>query len=938
MDTSHYLRPALVPRSVAVVGASDRPNALGHAVFANVLAGGFKGRVYPVNPKHDQVAGVPCFPSLEALPEAPDLVVAVTPARTIPGLIEEAGKRRVRAVLVLSAGFAEIGPEGRELQDRALAAARRSGIRLLGPNCLGLMRPQIGLNATFARSPARPGSVALVSQSGAVVAALLDYAWSSGFGFSSVVSTGSGSDIEFSQILDFLASDSATRSVVLYVEGIHDARAFLSSVRATSSVKPVVVLKVGRHATGSRAALSHTGALVGDDAVFEAALRRAGAIRVGLYEELFAAAETLASGRLPRGNRLAILTNGGGPGVLAADAAADHGVALAGLSAPAREALDGFLPATWSHANPVDIIGDADSDRFARALEALLGDKENDGVLVLFTPTMELTAKDTAQRLLPIATATEKPVVTSWLGQADAGDGRAIFKEARIPALFSPEQGVESFGYLARFVRNRELRLQVPPPRVAELELDLGGARLLLDEARRAGRTVLAEDDSKSLLEYFGIEIAKGALATSAEEARRRAEEIGFPVVLKVRAEGVTHKSEVGGVLLNLRTAEEVELGFELIASRVANKAPQARFVGVLVQRMIHRPHGRELIVGLTRDPTFGPVINFGMGGIAVEILHDSAVALPPLNRLLARDLIDRTRVAKMLGAFRGMPAVDSERLLETLLRISELACELPCVRELDINPLLADEHGVVALDARVVVDDLPLQPDAAYSHLAVHPYPKALARTLTLKEGKQILLRPVRPEDVEADQRLVARLSPRSLYQRFHAPVRELSLERLARFFQIDYDREMAFAAIDVVDGIEEIRGVVRYSRNPDGASAEFGIVIEDSWQGRGLGGAMMAAIEDCAGGRGVTEMIGYVLADNDSMGLMMRALGYRPRREYSDDPGVIAFVKAIGSAAVPAAAPAPAAGARTQGPAAPDHAAQEAGGVAAAAETIRP
>jgi acetyltransferase len=901
MFTSHYLRKALVPRSVAVVGATSKPDALGHHVFANIVAGGFKGEVYPVNPKYKQIGEHTCYPSLAALPQAPELAVIVTPARTVPALIDDAGKRGIRAVLVLSAGFAEIGEEGRRLQAQALARARALGIRMLGPNCLGIMRPEIGLNATFARTGARPGSVALVSQSGAVVAALLDYAWVAGFGFSSVVSTGAGSDVEFSEILDFLALDPATHSIVLYIEGVHDARAFMSSVRAAASVKPVIVLKVGRHLTGSKAAMSHTGALVGNDEVFGMALKRVGAIRVQAYNQMFAAAEALASGRLPRpnpGNRLAIVTNGGGPGVLAADAAADAGVALAKISAEAMEKLDAALPPTWSHGNPVDIIGDADAARFAQAMQILVDDNSNDGVLMLFCPTIKLASEDAARAVLPVMQATEKPVVTVWLGEADASKGRAVIKSAGLPALTSPERGVESFSYLAQFVRNRELRLQIPPPRVDEFALDLAGARRIVERALLAGRAVLDEQEAKALLAAFGIETARGMLATSADEAALIADQIGYPVVLKVVAAGITHKSEVGGVLLSLQSGADVMNGFETIRARVAERAPHAKFVGVLVQRMIRRPHGRELIIGLARDATFGPVITFGMGGIAVEVLRDSAVALPPLNRFLAQEMVSRTRVSKMLDSFRGLPAADIDALLDVLLKVSDLACEIPCIHELDINPLLADEMGVVALDARVVLGDGPLAPDATYSHLAIHPYPKNLVRATRLKTGETVLLRPIRPEDAQAERRLITRLSPKTMYMRFHAPLRELTAERLARFTNIDYDREMAFVAIDAnadsPGGEGEIRGVARYTRNPDGVTAEFGIVVEDAWQGRGLGHALMEAIESCARERGLKEMIGYVLLENEEMAKLMRARMYDARRD-EDDPSVVRFSKPL-------------------------------------------
>jgi acetyltransferase len=904
MFTSHYLRSALAPRSIAVVGATERAEALGLHVFNNIVDGGYKGDVYPVNPKYAQVRGIRCYPSLEALPIAPELVVIVTPARSVPKLIDDAGARGIRAVLVLSAGFAEIGADGRRLQELALTRARALGIRLLGPNCLGIMRPEIGLNATFARTPARPGTVALVSQSGAVVAALLDYAWTAGFGFSSVISTGAGSDVEFSEILDYLALDPATRSIVLYIEGVHDARAFMSSIRAAASVKPVVVLKVGRHMTGQKAAMSHTGALVGDDAVFDIALKRGGAIRVDAFNQMFAAAESLATGRLPRGlpgNRLAILTNGGGPGVLAADATADADVQLAKLSPEVLEKLNETLPVTWSHGNPVDIIGDADADRFAEAMKGMLGDPANDGVLLLFTPTIKLTSAETAQAVLPVIQAADKPVVTVWLGESDAAKGRAVMKAAGVPALISPERGVQSFSYLSRFVRNRELRLQTPPPHVDEFDTDIVGARRIVERALLSGRALLDENDSKLLLKSFGINIARTALARSADEAVALAQEIGFPVVLKVVAQGITHKSEVGGVLLSLRTADDVRHGFDTISARVAERAPTAKFIGVNVQQMIRRPHGRELIVGLARDPTFGPVITFGLGGIAVEVFRDSSVALPPLNRYLALDMISRTKVSKLLDSYRGLPAIDLDALVSTLLKISDLACEIPCIHELDINPLLTDEHGVIALDARVMLGDGPLAPDATYSHLAIHPYPKNLARATRLKTGETVLLRPIRPEDLEAERRFISRLSPKTMYLRFHAPLRELTMERLVRYTQIDYDREMAFVAIDAnVDHPDgEIRGIARYTRNPDGTTCEFGVAIEDAWQGRGLGHALMNALESCARERGISEIIGYVLSDNDDMGKLMRARMYDARRD-EDEAGVLRFGKSLQAAAL--------------------------------------
>jgi acetyltransferase len=899
---SHYLQGALVPRSVALVGASNRPGALGTFVLDNLIAAGFKGQIHPVNPKYKELAGRPCYARLTELPHAPDLVVVVTPAQTVPQLIEDCAELGARAVLVISSGFADVGPAGKQLHDEALARARAHGIRMLGPHCLGVMRPDIGLNASYARTPARPGSVALVSQSAAVVAALLDFAATAGFGFSSVVSTGAGSDVEFSEILDFLALDGATRSIILFVEGVHDARSFLSSVRAAASVKPLVVLKVGRHLAGSKAAMSHTGALVGDDAVMDAALRRAGAIRVGAYTEMFSAAEALAAGRFPRpdpGDRLAIITNGDGPGVLAADVVADNEVTLATLTPETMASLDEVLPATWSRGNPVDVMRDASADRYAKTLERVLADPGNDGVLVLFAPTIALGAEETARALLPIAKATEKPVISAWLGGDDARRGREIFDGAGMPTTASPERGVEAFSYLSKFIRGRRMRLQVPPPQVADFDTEATEARRIIERASGAGRATLDERESKALLAAFGIDTARTRLAVTADEAVALAEEIGYPVALKVSASGLLHKSDIGGVILSVMSAGEVAQGFDLIRARCAERAPAAKFHGVLVQQMIVRPNGRELLVGLARDPAFGPVISFGMGGIAVEVVRDAAVALPPLNRFLARELISRTRAAQMLENFRGKPAVDIELLIDVLLKVSDLACELPCVRELDINPLLVDERGAVALDARVVLGDGPLAPDATYSHLAIHPYPKALARTHRLRGDDTVLLRPIRPEDAQAEKRFISRLSPQTMYNRFHVPLRELTTERLVRFTQIDYDREIAFVAIDGSGEQEEIRGVARYTRMPDGFSCEFGIVIEDAWQGRGLGHALMTALEETARSRGLTEIIGYVLKENDGMGKLMRGRGYIATSA-PDDEGVRRYIKRlIGGAA---------------------------------------
>lgn len=905
MQTAHPLSTALAPRSVAVVGASERAGALGRYVLTNLLQGGYQGTVWPVNPKHRQLMGLRCYTSLEQLPAAPDLVVVATPARTVPGVIEAAGQCGLRAALVLSAGFAEAGPEGRALQAQMLAHAHAAGVRVIGPNCLGLLRPALGLNATFARCGAQAGSVALVAQSGAVVASALDYAASAGFGFSTVVSTGGSIDVDFSDVLDFLALDAQTRSIVLYIEGLRDARAFMSSVRAAASVKPVVVLKVGRHRAGSQAALSHTGALAGNDAVFDAALRQAGAIRVHAFDQLFGAAQTLAAGRLPQfagpAARLAVLTNGGGPGVMAADAIADNGargVALAALSDATRARLDALLPVCWSRGNPVDIVGDADVTRFVGALQALLDDDANDGVLVLFCPTIGLGAHDTAQALLPLIQGSAKPVIVAWLGGEDARSGRMLLGQARLPTAVSPERGVELFSYLSAVVRHQHLRLQVPPPLApsATQPVDLDGARALIAAARGAGRVWLNELEAKQVLAAFGIPTAQTQRATTSDDAVACAQRIGFPVAVKILAQGVVHKSEVGGVMLALDSAQAVRAAFDTVRTRLAERAPQARFEGVLVQTMVRKPQGRELIAGMAHDPLFGPVLSFGSGGVMVEVQADTALALPPLNRELALDMMARTRVARALDTFRGAAPVDLDALIRVLLRLSDLACELPAVQELDINPLLADHDGVIALDARIrVAADAPLAPDLRYSHLAIHPYPRHLERALALKDGATVRLRPIRPEDGQAEARFISRLTPQTLYLRFHVPVKELTRDRLVRFTQIDYDREMAFVAIDTDADPEEIRAIARYTRSPEGGSCEFGLTVEDRWQRRGLGQALLAALETHARCMGVQHIYGWVLSDNAVMRQLLQTRGYQKERGEQGAGHVLRFGRSL-------------------------------------------
>jgi acetyltransferase len=879
----HYLSALFEPRSVALVGATARAEKVGGRMLENLLAAGFRGTLVAVNPKYSSVRGVPCFPSVARLPEPVDLAVIVTPAATVPGIVEECGRAGIHAAVVITAGFAETGAEGAKLEARLLASAKRHGVRILGPNCLGLMRPPLGLNATFARGNALAGSMALVSQSGAVCTALLDWATPSGIGFSSVVSLGGSSDLDFGEVIDYLAADEKTGHILLYVEGVRDGRRLVGSLRAAARLKPVIVMKVGRYPEATRAAVSHTGAIVGRDDVFDAVVRRTGIVRVKTAGELIASALALASNVKPAGERLAIVTNGGGPGVMAVDRAAELGIPLAKLSAATVARLQEALPPNWSHGNPVDLIGDAGPDRYRAALEACLADEGIDGVVAILTPQAMTEADEAARALIGVASGASKPLIPCWMGEASVGAARDALRAAGLSVYRLPETAVEAFAYLAQFYRNQRVLLEAPPPLVHREPPDVDGARAIVAAALAKGRTVLGATESKEFLAAFRIPVVRAANAGTREDAVAAADRAGYPVALKIDSPDITHKSDVGGVRLGLADAGAVREAWDAIMATVAERRPGARVAGVAVERMVASPHGRELMIGVATDPVFGPAITFGAGGIAVEVLRDRAVALPPLNAALVDDMIRGTRVARMLDAFRHLPAVDRAALVEVLLRVSEMVCELPEVMELDINPLIADEGGVLAIDARVVVRPAPAGMPR-YGHLAIHPYPAEFVTTLELPGGAKLTLRPIRPEDAAQETAFVEALSPESRHQRFRSALRGLTPATLAHFTQIDYDREMALVAIDASGGADREVGVCRYIRLPDGKSCEFAIVVADDWQGRGLGRLMMLRLIEIARSRGLDTMVGYVLSSNAGMIGLCTSLGFSNEPEPGD------------------------------------------------------
>jgi acetyltransferase len=873
----HALAPLLAPSSVALVGATEREGALGRLVWQNLAAGGLRGALSAVNPKHSSVFGQRCYASIGKLPQVPELAVLVTPARTVPQIIEESGAAGVRAAVVLSSGFGETGDAGRALQAEALAAARRHGLRILGPNCLGLMRTDAGLNATFSPVPALPGRLALLSQSGAICTAILDWAHAAGVGFSSVVSLGAAADVDFGEILDFVIADPGTEAILMYVEGIRDARRFVSALRAAARAKPVVVLKVGRFASGTRAASSHTGALMGSDAVFDAALRRSGTVRVKTYTQLFAAARLLATGAKHAGDRLAIITNGGGPGVMAADSATENSVPLAQLSKETIAVLDQKLPAQWSRSNPIDIVGDAPAQRYADATAAALADPGVDALLAMYSPVAVTTPEAAARAVAQVARGSTKPVIAAWLGDISPSKTRSFLEEAGLPNFYTPENAVEAFSFLCAYRRNQAQLLEVPGALSGSVETrqpDFAAVNAIRDAALAAKRTLLTESESKATLGAFGLPVPRTIVAADRAAAAAAARELGYPVALKILSPDITHKSDVGGVRLNLQNAEMVASAFDDMVHHARKLQPAARIEGATVQPMLRFAHAREVLVGVATDPVFGPAISFGAGGVAVEALRDTAIALPPLNAALAKELMARTRISRLLAPYRDIPAVDASAVEAVLEGVSRMVCALPWLKEMDLNPVIAHPGGAVIADARIVIDPARLQAPPRYGHMAIHPYPSELEGLLVLRDGTRVTTRPIRPEDALLEKQFFDGLSEKSRYQRFLNQMAQLPPQLLARFTQLDYDRELALVAL--APDTREFIGVGRYAPNADGETAEFALTVADAWQGRGVGSALLERLCDCARAAGYRALNGQILHANREMLELSARLGF--------------------------------------------------------------
>ncbi|WP_207485051.1 bifunctional acetate--CoA ligase family protein/GNAT family N-acetyltransferase [Arenibaculum pallidiluteum] len=877
----------LKPGSIALIGASRRPKSVGAVVARNLFNAGFDGPVMPVNPHERSIEGVLCYKGVDDLPVTPDLAVICTPPPTVPGLIDELGRRGTRAAVVITAGFSESGEEGRRLQQEMLDAAKPHLLRISGPNCLGIMVPGRGINASFVHVNPLKGDIAFVGQSGAVVTSIVDWATSRGIGFSHLISLGTMADVDFGDLLDYLAADPGTRAILLYIEAITNARKFMSAARAAARQKPVIVIKAGRTDEAARAASSHTGALAGSDDVYDAAFRRAGVLRVDGLGELFAAAETLAMGVQIQGDRLAILTNGGGIGVLATDTLIQSGGRLAGIDEAVMQRLDSVLPATWSRGNPVDIIGDAPGKRYADALGALLDDRSNDAILILNCPTAVADSTEAAQACIQAMKGRRHPVLTSWLGEAGAAEARRLFAANRIPSYETPGQAVRAFMHLVNFRRNQELLMETPASVPEQFTADEAAARTIIDAALAEDRAWLSEFEAKQVLRAYGIPVVETLTARTPEEAMEAARQIGGMVALKIMSPDILHKSDVGGVALRIKTPEEVCAKAHAMLERVRQLKPDARIEGFTVQEMASRPDAHELILGVADDVLFGPVILFGQGGTAVEVLADKALGLPPLNMHLACDMMSRTRVWKLMQGYRGRPAAAIHQVALILVKISQLLTDFAEVAELDINPLLADEAGVLALDARIRVQRPKV---ASTRRLAIRPYPKRLEHRVSLRDGRSFLVRPIRPEDEPAMHAMFEQMTPEDVRLRFFAPIKRMSHQMAAKFTQIDYDREMALAAFaPAEDGRGEVMyGVVRIAADPDNQKAEYAVMVRSDMKGLGLGYALMSAILDYARERGIQEVFGEVLRENTNMLALCADLGFT-RREHRDEPGVV-------------------------------------------------
>ncbi len=880
------------PKSVALIGATEREGSVGRTILWNLMTNSFGGTIFPINPKRASVMGIKAYPNISEVPEKVDLAIIVTPARTVPGLIRQCVDAGVKGAIVISAGFKEIGPEGVKLEQEILTEARKGQMRIIGPNCLGVMNPISGLNATFASSMARPGTVGFISQSGALLTSILDWSFRENVGFSSFVSIGSMLDVDWGDLIYYLGDDPRTKSIVIYMESIGNARSFLSAARDVALTKPIIVIKPGRTEAAAQAAASHTGSLTGSDEVLAAAFRRSGVLRVDSIDDLFNMAEVLAKQPRPRGPRLTIVTNAGGPGVLATDSLITHRGELTQLSEKTMEELNEFLPQHWSRNNPVDILGDADAERYAKSIQIAANDENSDGLLVILTPQAMTDPTQTAQELKklygrPPQYQYGKPVLASWMGGADIASGEAILNQANIPTFAFPDTAARIFNYMWRYQKRLQSLYETPflPEESEESRQKISEITHMLSDVRQTGRTILTEYESKQVLASYGIPTVETRLATSVDEAVKIAEEMGYPVVLKLNSETITHKTDVGGVRLDLATASEVRHAYTTMEQSVTEKYSAADFLGVTVQPMLRLSDGYELIVGASPDPQFGPVLLFGTGGTLVEVFKDRYLGLPPLTTTLARRMMERTKIYKALKGVRGRDPVDLAALEALLVRFGQLVTDQRWIKEIDINPLFASSDDLIALDARVVLYDPEVTEDELPEQ-AIRPYPAQYIKSITTEDGLDINLRPIRPEDEPQMVNFHETLSERSVYLRYFRAFQldqRVEHERLTRICFVDYDRDMAIVVThkNPKTEEEEIIAAGRLTKERNSDEAEFAILVSDRYQGQGVGTAMLVHLLEIGKQEGVKRVVAYLLAENRGMRAVCLKLGFRLERD---------------------------------------------------------
>jgi acetyltransferase len=861
-------------KAVALIGATEKEGAIGRTVLENLLPSN-KARVYPVNPNRKKVLGVDAYLDIAGIPEHVDLAIIATPAHTVPGVVEECGKVGVDGVVIISAGFKEIGEEGRKLEGEIEETRKKYGMRILGPNCLGFVRPGIGLNATFLTGDPPPGNIAFLSQSGALGRAIVDWAVHAGAGFSMIASLGSMIDVDFGDLIDFLGDDDATKSILIYMESVGNARRFMSAARAFARRKPIIILKPGRFSESAKAVRSHTGTMAGDDAVYDAAFRRVGVVRVGEIADLFNAAGVLDSQRLPRGPRLAIVTNAGGPGVMATDALIDFGGELARLSDESIQEIDTFLPPYWSKANPVDVVWNADIPRYLKSLDVCLRDPMVDGVLLIYVPQESAPSDELATEVARLAKKTWKPVITTWMGAEGVEKGRRIFVENNLPTYETPEEAVRTYLTMYKYRRNLDHLYETPAELPVHEAPDKQQLKTRIQEMLLKGRTLLNEDESKTLLVRYGIPATVPQFAKDADAAVSIADKLGYPVAIKVVSPDISYKSDVGGVMLGLQSSAGLRHAFETLVQTVGKRAPHAAIQGVVVQRMIENVD-YELILGAKKDKDFGAVIFFGMGGTAAEFFKDFSIGLPPLNQTLAKMLMQETKGYKMLQGFRGKPPANFRELEEILVCFSNLIVDFPEIAEIDINPLAIANGKTYALDARIVIDRDYVEHGSRYPHLVITPYPTRYITSWKLPDGSEVLLRPIRPEDEPLEQEMADSLSPESMRTRLFSHIRNLDHEWLILFCNIDYDRHMAIVAEITENEKRKIIAAGRLVMEPDFKSGEFAIVVHDRYQHKGLGYKLVGMLIEIGREKGLEEVYGDVLSENEKMLKLARKLGF--------------------------------------------------------------